>query len=56
MKAFGDNYLWKALGILIYGIWIVGILAFVWATVPFLAPPAWLIDMARQLFYRNYVF
>ncbi len=45
-----------------YGLWVLTILAFAWATLPYLVdpinlvPPAWLAEVARAIFYRDYVF
>lgn len=59
-KPLKDNAM-SALGRVVYGLWVISILAAAWATMPYLiagnlSPPPWLATLARSLFYRNYVF
>lgn len=52
----------RAMTTMFYGIWVTTVLAFAWATTPYLiapfgfVPPAWLAALARAIFYRDYVF
>lgn len=48
--------------VIAYSLWVLTVLAFAWATTPYLVdpinfvPPAWLAGVARAIFYRDYVF
>lgn len=52
----------RAMIVIAYSLWVLTVLAFAWATTPYLVdpinfvPPAWLAGVARAIFYRDYVF
>lgn len=62
MRILGAVIRREALSAIAYGLWVMTILAFAWATMPYLiepgsyVPPTWLVALARALFYRDYVF
>ena len=62
MRNFGFAIRHQALSVIAYSLWVMTILAFAWATTPYLidpinfVPPAWLTAAVRALFYRDYAF